>query len=312
MEGNTPESGILRVPGMRKAALISAACALAIIFAIPDLVRAEELSSATKNLFAAIQRNDFGAVQLSVANGADPSARNNFGRLAVDLAVDKGHFEIAHYLLSLREMEAGGDAPVAEKPQASPPQAAAPQSTEMPDESKKPEALANLPPLPAPAPEWPIGEPNPFDPNTIPENARQPVISGGGVAGVPVMGEIIEPPAPQVAEGPETPAPEPTPDDQVATSSPEPAPTACAGRSNRGIRASGGSRAPRNAFARGFRHHPTESTAGTLGVTHEPLGQYAGNAGPSRQLDDAPPSGPTKCGNNGGNPAAAATRTTAA
>ncbi len=56
----------------------------------------------TKQLFQAVEVNDIGAVKKAIAAGADLNARDVTGMTAADLAVDKGHFIIAHYLLSER------------------------------------------------------------------------------------------------------------------------------------------------------------------------------------------------------------------
>jgi len=61
-----------------------------------------ELSKVTQDLFQAVQVNDMGAVKTAITAGADLSARNPAGMTPADLAVDKGHFIIAHFLLSAR------------------------------------------------------------------------------------------------------------------------------------------------------------------------------------------------------------------
>jgi hypothetical protein len=55
-------------------------------------------------LFEAVERNDLSAVRATVADGARIEARSPFGMRPVDLAIDKGHYEIAHYLLSLHNV----------------------------------------------------------------------------------------------------------------------------------------------------------------------------------------------------------------
>ncbi len=72
---------------------------------------------ATRQLFAAVQTNDFQAVQSSIAAGADVEARNAWGNTAADMAVDKGYFRIAHYLVSIRNFQrAKGEPPVRTAP----------------------------------------------------------------------------------------------------------------------------------------------------------------------------------------------------
>jgi len=74
---------------------------LGLITAVSGPARAEDLSVATRALFEAVERNDFSAVQSTVADGARIEARDRFGMRPVDVAIDRGHYQIAHYLLSL-------------------------------------------------------------------------------------------------------------------------------------------------------------------------------------------------------------------
>ena len=62
-------------------------------------------NQATDKLFTAVHANDFSAVQASIAAGADVDARNSWGVTPADLAVDKGYFRIAHYLVSVRNFQ---------------------------------------------------------------------------------------------------------------------------------------------------------------------------------------------------------------
>jgi len=59
-------------------------------------------ADANSQLFEAVFNNDLDSVKLSVAQGADIEARSKLGRNALELAVDLGHFDVAHYLLALR------------------------------------------------------------------------------------------------------------------------------------------------------------------------------------------------------------------
>ncbi|MBC8337434.1 MAG: ankyrin repeat domain-containing protein [Alphaproteobacteria bacterium] len=60
------------------------------------------LGKVTIDLFKAVELNDMASVKTSIEAGADLFAANELGMTAADLAVDKGHFIIAHYLLSRR------------------------------------------------------------------------------------------------------------------------------------------------------------------------------------------------------------------
>ncbi|MAH85053.1 MAG: hypothetical protein CBB68_12465 [Rhodospirillaceae bacterium TMED8] len=73
---------------------------------VPQLAGADGgLSLATKRLFDAVWSDDIDGVKASVVGGADLDAVNEFGIRPVDLAVDKGHYGVAHYLLSVKQMQ---------------------------------------------------------------------------------------------------------------------------------------------------------------------------------------------------------------
>ncbi|MBM09110.1 MAG: hypothetical protein CMF69_05970, partial [Magnetovibrio sp.] len=79
--------------------------AFKIILILPFSLEAEgNFSSATKRLFEAVWANDMAGVRASIIGGADISASNESGLLPVDMAVDRGHFKIAHYLLAVARM----------------------------------------------------------------------------------------------------------------------------------------------------------------------------------------------------------------
>lgn len=61
-----------------------------------------QVSAPTQTLFKAVEVNDMNAVKSAISAGADLGAKNAAGKTAADVAVDKGHFIIAHYLLSER------------------------------------------------------------------------------------------------------------------------------------------------------------------------------------------------------------------
>lgn len=153
------------------------------------------INPATDDLFKAVNSNDFAGVQGAVAAGADLDATDRWGLSPIDIAVDKGYFEIAHFLLSVRNFRpppergsAGGSRTAApataspalgapalapREPAASPPPAeAAPaaQAARPATESSEPNPAAFLPPpqeeLQPEPPRFvfPSDEPNPFDP----------------------------------------------------------------------------------------------------------------------------------------------------
>ena len=134
--------------------------------------------AATQRLFEAVFGNDLAAVQSAVTAGADINARNDWGVTATDLAVDRGYFEIAHYLLSVRnfrrqqeddDREREGRFRANRNATTGP----ATPSGETPPAAPSPGVrTAPLPPAPAakaPASEptpWPADKPNPFDVTT--------------------------------------------------------------------------------------------------------------------------------------------------
>lgn len=172
------------------------------------------LSEATQNLFDAVHRNDLGAAQSSVAAGADITAVNDWGLTPVDLAVDKGYFGIAHYLLSLRNFReaAGQAAPAPPQSAPAPPASRAPilQSVPAPPVAALAPGAGAPVEVAGPAPSWPAGQPNPFDPDAA-ADTNIPVI--GRVRGP--KGATTPPPPAEVA------APRPRkPQRAVATAAP--------------------------------------------------------------------------------------------
>lgn len=64
---------------------------------------AAELSDVTKRLFLAVNQNDLVKVRSSVSAGADVDAVNDLGETPAGIAVDKGYFDIAHFILLTRQ-----------------------------------------------------------------------------------------------------------------------------------------------------------------------------------------------------------------
>lgn len=134
---------------------------------------------ATRSLFDAVQANDLAAVQASIAAGADISARDQWGLTPIDLAIDKSYFDVAHFLLSMRNFQQGAGssrgataAPQsAFGPRAAPSAANAPQERRTRTEPSRPAPVMSQDPAhpaevkrPRPANRWPADQPNPFDP----------------------------------------------------------------------------------------------------------------------------------------------------
>jgi len=61
-------------------------------------------AEATNQLFSGVFANDLNAVKMAIAGGADLMNHNDWGLTAIDLAVDKGYYKIAHYLLDIRNV----------------------------------------------------------------------------------------------------------------------------------------------------------------------------------------------------------------
>ena len=81
-----------------------AAIAVALMMAGGAMAQGE-MSKSTERLFDAVFMNDMTAVKASIPAGADLEALNSWGQTPVDLAVDLGYFDIAHFLTSLRRFE---------------------------------------------------------------------------------------------------------------------------------------------------------------------------------------------------------------
>ena len=64
---------------------------------------ADQTPDLAKKLLGAVANNDLGAVQQIVGEGADPRSNNENGLSAIDIAVDRGFFDIAHFLLAAKK-----------------------------------------------------------------------------------------------------------------------------------------------------------------------------------------------------------------
>ncbi|MEO5337754.1 MAG: ankyrin repeat domain-containing protein, partial [Magnetospirillum sp. WYHS-4] len=118
-------------------------------------------ADATKRLFDAVRANEKAKVQAAIAEGADVNVRNSLGMTPIDIAVDRGFYDLAHFLLSHRGAIAKGDA----TPSAPGPLAAEPvpvpsvQKTEILGAPGKPSQYVTVPSAPPQAVERPAPEP---------------------------------------------------------------------------------------------------------------------------------------------------------
>ncbi|NQU56908.1 MAG: ankyrin repeat domain-containing protein [Rhodospirillales bacterium] len=77
----------------------------ALVLCLGRLAGAQAPSTATDKLFEAVYNGDLAQVQISIAGGGDINAVNGWGITPVDLAVDRGHFDIVHFLLQVRDQK---------------------------------------------------------------------------------------------------------------------------------------------------------------------------------------------------------------
>jgi hypothetical protein len=197
----------------------------------------KELSPATESLFLAVKTNNFGAVKTSLLAGADVDALNENQRSPVDVAVDRGYFDIAHYLLAWRKsVERNQDRKAAA---AAPPRAMATVAAE-PEPAPPPAPVVrepvNVRPL---APAMPA-----FEPKADAASASAAAASGTGpVAPIRETGKIVPPDEVKTGDGtlgklgnlfattPEAAATAPQPTSAPAAPQPKEAPAADKGQS---------------------------------------------------------------------------------
>jgi len=94
------------------------------VFSPVSQARAQSLDLATQAMFLAVDKNDLPGVRAAIDGGADIEARDYTGMQSVDLAIDRGYFVIAHYLISVRNKHRAGTGSPAQ-PTPSPKQLAA-------------------------------------------------------------------------------------------------------------------------------------------------------------------------------------------
>ena len=137
-----------------------------------------------------MRKNDRAAVKRSLLEGADIRALNIGGLTPIDLAVDKGYFSIAHYMLAWRKQRASQAQPILPAPPRK--KAAAPPEPYIPSLRFDPE-----PPVPAASPTVPV--------YTLPEGSL-PAALPAREPSSPIT--VTEPAPPSPVSGP---APEPQP-----------------------------------------------------------------------------------------------------
>jgi hypothetical protein len=137
---------------------------------------------ANKRLLDAVHSNDMVAVQASIGEGADPDARNRWGLSSIDVAIQKGYFDIAHFLSSARNVQRsayGSDKSAREAAPAdtTPAQVAPSRSRAAATVKESAHVVAT---------KWPSSRPNPFDPGTPAAGAALPIVGESG----PVAGGV--------------------------------------------------------------------------------------------------------------------------
>lgn len=91
------------------AAIMGAGLTGAFPLVVAPAAAAEETAArATQQLFEAVHSNDLAAARASVAAGADLEAMDRWGLTALELAIDKGYYEIAHFLAAARSSRRPG------------------------------------------------------------------------------------------------------------------------------------------------------------------------------------------------------------
>ena len=81
---------------------------LPIALTAPAAAAEQSVARATQQLFEAVHGNDLAAARASVAAGADLEAKDRWGLTAIELAIDKGYYEIAHFLAAARSARRSG------------------------------------------------------------------------------------------------------------------------------------------------------------------------------------------------------------
>ncbi|MBK8210611.1 MAG: ankyrin repeat domain-containing protein [Rhodospirillales bacterium] len=127
---------------------------------------------ATRQLFQAVYANDLASARTSVGEGADVNAQDRWGMTPTDIAIDRGNYQIAHFLVSVRnirrDQQARGNSAAPLPAVAASPSVAAnnrQSSTPVAASTAAKSAPSNTTP-PAVKGDAPFMGPNPFDPTT--------------------------------------------------------------------------------------------------------------------------------------------------
>lgn len=143
---------------------------------------------ATQTLFEAVHTNDFAAAEAAIAAGANVDAKNRWNLTPIELAIDKGYFRIAHFLVSVRNSRSAADEQAAAENPAATKRAAA----KSPVQARAQQPATGRPTSTDFAPQpWPSNKPNPFDPETPAFGAGLPVIDGSRSSTVLDTGDLL-------------------------------------------------------------------------------------------------------------------------
>ncbi len=143
---------------------------------------------ATRQLFQAVYANDLTSVQSSVGAGADVEARDRWGMTPAEIAIDRGNYRIAHFLVDIRNTRRAQEGAAAATP-ASPspakaespaPAAAGKRTATVSGAATGRHAAAPTTPVAAALPAVPQPDgPNPFDPASPAPGSR--LLAAGAV-----------------------------------------------------------------------------------------------------------------------------------
>ncbi len=88
----------------KSSAIVLAGSALtALCLAAPSFAQQKaDIAALNERLFTAVRSNDIATVRSTLTNGADPSVVDANGQTPAGIAIDRGYFEIAHYVLGVR------------------------------------------------------------------------------------------------------------------------------------------------------------------------------------------------------------------